>query len=174
MADTVDAGIPLIKHKQPRAHISGSSLSTQRSKLDWLTILLRTHGLPILSKSPKGEEKLPAIRKSRPKALLQASIHLVPVIICIFLLILNLRSYYLGKFEKWNSAFQFAAKLHELSMQASIAIVVLAYIRWQLTMIGSLPFGALFSMLQATQPSYLWSQEFIASTTATCFQSTQR
>jgi hypothetical protein len=75
----------------------------------------------------------------------------------------------MGAYLNNISLLQFAAKLHELTMQASLATILLTYIRYELTFGLGLPFGALFSGLQITQLSYLWSLEFWGSMSSTKF-----
>ena len=47
-----------------------------------------------------------------------------------------------------------------MSILASPALTVLTRIRYELALGQGLPFGALFSGLQVSQASYLWSMEF--------------
>lgn len=47
-----------------------------------------------------------------------------------------------------------------MTAQAFIAAVVFLYVRYELSLGQGLPFGALFSGLQVSQASYLWSTEF--------------
>jgi hypothetical protein len=53
-------------------------------------------------------------------------------------------------------------------MQASIAAILLSYIRSEVIDQGKTPFGSLFAGIQVSQISYLWSPEFIGTLTATC------
>ena len=46
-----------------------------------------------------------------------------------------------------------------MTAQASIAAVMFSYVRYELSLGQGLPFGALFSGLQVSQASYLWSTE---------------
>jgi hypothetical protein len=63
--------------------------------------------------------------------------------------------------DDFSTALQFAAKLHELAMQASIVEALLCLVRIQLE--GSfVPLGALSVAIQATQVSYLWSLDFFS------------
>lgn len=48
-------------------------------------------------------------------------------------------------------------------MQTSIAACALAYIRNEMVSHGAVPFGAIFSALQLTSVSFLWSMEFWGS-----------
>lgn len=51
----------------------------------------------------------------------------------------------------------------EMTAQASIAAVMFFYVRYVLSLGQGLPFGALFSGLQVSKASYLWSMEFWGS-----------
>lgn len=50
-----------------------------------------------------------------------------------------------------------------MMIQASLAAIILSYIRHQMVLGNGIPFGALFSGLQINQISYLWSMEFWGS-----------
>lgn len=77
------------------------------------------------------------------------------------LLALNFSWYYIGTdfSSEGLAALQFAAKLHEMTMIASLTTAFLSYVRYGLTSKTGLPFGAAFAGLQVTQLSYLWSPE---------------
>ena len=101
-----------------------------------------------------------AIRKSRTTALLRALIHLVPVTVALWEIVLNWNTYFVG-YNVYNLAYyQFGAKLHEIAIQASLSAVIFSYVRYELILGDGIPFGALFSGLQISQASYLWSMEF--------------
>lgn len=104
-----------------------------------------------------------AIRESRWIALLRALIHIVPVGVALWEVIFNWNTYYVGSNIQNQALYQFCAKLHEMTAQASIAAVVFSYIRYEMSLGQGLPFGALFSGLQISQASYLWSMEFWGS-----------
>ena len=104
-----------------------------------------------------------AIRKSRKIALLRALIHIVPVGVALWEVIFNWNTYYVGSSVRNQAFYQFVAKIHEMTAQASIAAAVFSYVRYELSLGQGLPFGALFSGLQTSQASYLWSMEFWAS-----------
>ena len=106
------------------------------------------------------------IRKSRQIALLRALIHIVPVGVALWEVIFNWNTYYVGSSARNQAFYQFFAKIHEMTVQASIAAVVFSYIRYEMSIGQGLPFGALFSGLQVSQASYLWSMEFWASLSA--------
>lgn len=104
-----------------------------------------------------------AIHGSRVTALFRAVIHLLPIAVALMEIILNWKGRYLGRtFDKQNY-YQFAAKAHEIVIQASLSSIALSYIRFQLTFGDGLPFGAFLSALQVTQISYLWSTELWSS-----------
>ena len=99
-------------------------------------------------------------------ALLRALIHLVPVSVALCEIVLNWNTYYIGTTPYSQATYQLLAKIHEIMMQASIAAVVFCCIRSELALGSGIPFGLLFSGLQITQISYLWSMEFWASLTS--------
>ena len=55
---------------------------------------------------------------------------------------------------------QFAAKLHELTISASLTAVIFSYIRHELVTDNGLPFGVIMAGFQFKEISYLWSIEF--------------
>ncbi|KAL8865726.1 MAG: hypothetical protein Q9174_006731, partial [Haloplaca sp. 1 TL-2023] len=108
-----------------------------------------------------GLEEIPkkAFHRDRLMALLRASIHLLPFTVAMVEIIINFRGYYVGANINGLSYLQFAAKLHEMAMQSSLAVIVFGYVRHVLFTGDALPIGALLSGLQLTQISYLWSME---------------
>lgn len=104
-----------------------------------------------------------AIRKSRTTALMRAFIHLIPVGVAMWEIIINWNTYYLGATVQNQAYYQFGAKVHEMTAQASLAAIMFSYIRYEMSLGQGLPFGALFSGLQISQASYLWSMEFWGS-----------
>ena len=76
---------------------------------------------------------------------------------------MNWNTYYSGTSTHNQAYYQFGAKIHEMTAQASLAAVVFSYVRYELALGQGLPFGALFSGLQISQASYLWSMEFWGS-----------
>ena len=105
-----------------------------------------------------------AIRKHRPSALLGALVHLIPVAGAIALISINIHEYYITR-ESVRSlvVYQLLAKIHEISIQASVAAIVFSYIRHEMVLGQGIPFGSLFCGLQISQVSYLWSMEFWGS-----------
>ena len=101
-------------------------------------------------------------------ACLAGSIHIIPIVAAMVLVILNWRGYYIGgelagavgQDDAKFIALQFAAKLHELTISASLTTVILSYIRHELIEDTGLPFGAIAAGFQFKDISYLWSMEF--------------
>ncbi|KAL8787422.1 MAG: hypothetical protein Q9213_002199 [Squamulea squamosa] len=100
-----------------------------------------------------------AIRRSRLIALLRSLVHLVPFTFALFEIILNWNVYYVGSKAYSAAEYQVVAKAHEVLVQASIASIVFSVVRRDLALGKGLPFGLLFSGLQVSQISYLWSVE---------------
>ena len=109
-----------------------------------------------------------AIRKDRLVAALTGLIHFIPVTVSLALCILNSVGYYIGselagpsgQDDEKFAGLQMAAKLHELTIQASVAAILIHHIRHELIFSGGLPFGALFAGQQFKDISYIWSSEF--------------
>ena len=70
-----------------------------------------------------------AIRQSRKTALLRALIHVVPVTIALWEIVLNWNTYYVGATIRNLAYYQIVAKIHEITAQASLAAIVFTYIR---------------------------------------------
>lgn len=104
-----------------------------------------------------------AIRKSRTTALMRALIHIVPIGVALWEIVINWNTYYMGATVRSQAYYQFGAKVHEMTAQASLAAIVFSYIRYEMSLGQGLPFGAMFSGLQISQASYLWSMEFWGS-----------
>ena len=104
-----------------------------------------------------------AIRKNKTVALLRCLIHLIPVSIALFEIILNWNTYYVGVSIYNQAVYQLVSKIHEVAIQASLATVMFSYIRHEMTIGNGIPFGTLFSGLQISQIAYLWSMEFWGS-----------
>ena len=104
-----------------------------------------------------------AIRCSRVTALLRSLLHVIPLAVAITEIVLNYRGYYYGGYFSLQPYYQLAAKAHEITMQASLALIVLSFIRHHVAFSGGLPFGTFLGGLQFLQPSYLWSSELWAS-----------
>ena len=133
-------------------------------------MVLRSLGLGILasllrrwSRNSVQEPLKIVIRQNRTVALLRSLIHVIPIGLSLWLVSLNIGTYYVGSFTLDQVYYQVAAKALELMIQASLATIILAYIRHELVLGRGIPFGALFSGLQVNQISYLWSMELWGS-----------
>jgi hypothetical protein len=106
-------------------------------------------------------------RLERPKIVLNRSretafghfllFHAVPLAAAMALIVINIKTRFYGVDGNWISALQFAAKAHELLMQISTGMAIVAYRQYLLTHNRAVPFGAIFSAYNITQMSYLWS-----------------
>ncbi|KAM0804319.1 hypothetical protein BDR22DRAFT_959977 [Usnea florida] len=106
------------------------------------------------------EQTKVAMQKSRTTALLRALVHIIPVGVAMWEIVLNWNTYFVG-YAVYNQAYyQFGAKAHEIAIEASLSAIVFSYVRYELMLGSGIPFGALFSGLQVPQASYLWSMEF--------------
>ena len=104
-----------------------------------------------------------AVHQSRRVALMRAIVHVVPISVAMWEIAINWNNYYLGATVRNQAYYQFGAKVHEMTAQASLAVIVFSYVRYEMLLGQGLPFGALFSGLQISQASYLWSMEFWGS-----------
>jgi len=128
--------------------------------------LLRPFNLQIFAhlgdwRKPTERRKI-CIHQSYPLAALRCLVHLVPLGGAVTLLVLNWTRYFVGPGFSATTALQFAAKFHELLMQASIVEVILCIIR-NAVVDGYVPLGVLSASLQAYQISYLWSLDFVSA-----------
>ncbi|KAL8758465.1 MAG: hypothetical protein Q9199_001483 [Rusavskia elegans] len=114
------------------------------------------------------ETRKVAIRQDRVVATLAGAIHVLPASIAISIAILNSVGYYIGEElagtqgqdDEKLAGLQLAAKLHELTMQASLAAMLLQYVRHEVALQNGLPYGTLFAGHILKEVSYLWSSEF--------------
>ena len=104
-----------------------------------------------------------ALRKSRISAILKTLVHALPLTIAFFEIFLNWEGRYVGKSFNKQNYLQFVAKGHEITMQASVATILLSFIRYQITIGQGMPFGAVLGGLEFLHASYLWSMEFWSS-----------
>lgn len=95
--------------------------------------------------------------------------HSIPLGTAIALLITNIKTRFYGIDGSLVSALQFAAKAHEILMQISIGMAMVAYLQYLLTNRKAIPFGAIFSAYQVTAMSYLWSPEYLGALTTPAF-----
>ncbi|PGH17191.1 hypothetical protein AJ79_01329 [Helicocarpus griseus UAMH5409] len=118
-----------------------------------------------------GERKIVPLRQNRAAALWYAlRYHAIPLGAALAFVIINIESRYLGANVSWGNLLQFSAKVHEILMQLSISMVMVAYIQYLLTQHRSgIPFGSIFSAYSVTRVWYLFSREFRASVMARQF-----
>ena len=128
-----------------------------------LVCWIRSISLDKLKKKSRCELPKVALQKDRSSALLRGLIHAIPITGALFLVAINLYQYYVGSSIKPLALYQFIAKVHEITIQASLAAIVFSYIRHEMVLGQGIPLGALFSGLQLSQASYLWSSEFWGS-----------
>ncbi|KAI4176880.1 MAG: hypothetical protein LQ343_000737 [Gyalolechia ehrenbergii] len=154
-------------------HASNSPSPNQRSRI---RSLCRSLGLglfyetwqKLFGTSEAHETRKVAIREDRLIAALAGTIHIIPASIAISIAALNSYGYYIGEElagpqgqdDEKLAGLQLAAKLHELTIQASLAAMLLQYIRHEVALQKGLPFGALFAGHLFKDVSFLWSSEF--------------
>ncbi|KAJ5106416.1 hypothetical protein N7456_003091 [Penicillium angulare] len=131
--------------------------------------IFRSLGLGIVfTKFAKRDREYPkvVIWRCRQVALPRTLLHIVPFCASIFLVAININGYYVGTeisgIEGYNSAklgaLQFAAKLHEITILASLSMIVFTLVQMRLVT-QKVAFGSVFSGLQFQTLSYLWSKE---------------
>jgi hypothetical protein len=107
------------------------------------------------------EHRKVAMYRSRRVAALHSLLHLIPLCGAITILTLQWSNYWVGTETNDATLLQFAAKFHELTMQASLVEALLSIIRAE-AVNGYVPLGALSAVTQPAQLSYLWSLDFIS------------
>lgn len=142
-----------------------------RSSHWYYDIILRSLRLPIIRHfNPWGHQSEPpkvAVFKNRRIALTKCIIHIIPLGAALGLIILNVATTPISGYNTTsNSAIQFAAKLLEILMQASLTSVYLAFIRHRVLSTNQSPLGGFLGPLQVSNVSYLWSLEFWGALTA--------
>lgn len=138
-----------------------------KSYSSWISILFRSIGLQFVNATSFWRQPLEpakvALHRNRKAAFLRLTVHVVPVLAALTLIIVNAVVIRMDK-TSWYNTFQFVAKVHEIAMQASIAAIVMSYVRF--TLLNSAPFSSIFAGIQTANLSYLWSLEFLGSITA--------
>ncbi|KAF1849640.1 uncharacterized protein K460DRAFT_298249 [Cucurbitaria berberidis CBS 394.84] len=123
-------------------------------------------------RSPKEHPKVAAY-KSRRIAALNSLLHFIPVSGALVLLVLFWTQCWVGGNSDNGTSLQFAAKLHELLMQASLVDILLHVIRFQ-AISGYIPLGALSGAAKAPQLSYLWSLDFFSAILSPAFSARRK
>lgn len=117
-------------------------------------------------KSLKESGKI-VFHKDRRLAGLRAIVHAVPFVTVLSLMVLNLRRVYIGEATTTTlAAFQFAAKVIELTILASLVGIILEFVRYNALGSDPFPLGAFLAPYQMTNISYLWSSELWGSLTS--------
>ena len=107
---------------------------------DGFRVLIRAFGLNLIVAGVKAlrhasvgkgydEPIKKAIRRSRKTALLRALIHVAPVGVALWEIVLNWNTYYIGATIRNLAYYQFGAKIHEIAAQASLAAIVFTHVR---------------------------------------------
>jgi hypothetical protein len=139
------------------------SISTRRQNSKFQDFLRHVRLLlPTLPWKTTVEQRKVAVYQSRRMAALNSLLHVIPLAVAGNLLGLHWSKYWVGPVSDDATSLQFAAKAHELLMQASLIDTLLYIIRSQ-ALNGYLPLGALAGAAQAPQLSYLWSLEFFSA-----------
>lgn len=147
----------------PVAKIPLPSTRRQNSKFQDFLIHVRLL-LPTLPWKTTFEQRKVAVYQSRHMAALNSLLHVIPLSVAATLLSLHWSKYWVG-LSVDTASLQFAAKVHELFMQASL-VDILVYIIRSRALNGYLPLGALTGAAQAPHLSYLWSLDFFSALVA--------
>ena len=147
---------------------------------EYIDTTLRSVNLELLSpltgwKQLKERPKV-AIYKNKNVAILHSLMHVVPFGIAVALITMNLHGMLVDPPAALTpAALQFFAKLLEVSMQASLAAMLLSVVRDGVIKGNrSLPLGVLVAPVNSTNISYLWSLEFWGSLTSPVLSAWQR
>ncbi|TGO09036.1 hypothetical protein BTUL_0182g00240 [Botrytis tulipae] len=126
----------------------------------------------IENRNQQAERPKQAIRSGRWKALCGAGIHILPIIFTIVLLFLNASTIYAtsigvgtANVNAQLNGLQFAAKIHEILIGASLSYMVLSLVQYRIFQAG-VPIGSLFIAFRITDLTSLSSPEFWAALTA--------
>lgn len=103
--------------------------------------------------------------QDRKVAIVHYMLHIPPLAGAITILALFAKRYFIGYQFTQAPALQFASKLLEILMQASIAEIMLTYIRLQ-ALKGQVPLGSIMAPYHTSQLSYLWSLEVWSTMTS--------
>lgn len=130
-------------------------------------------------RNKQGEPKRIAVFRDRPAAAFASLLHCLPIGGCVVLIGLIKHGYYIG--GELSGAvgqdalkflvLQLAAKLHEITMVASLAEMVFSSVRREIISGRPVPFASLAAGLQFVSISYLWSKDFFSICNAAFTQS---
>lgn len=144
--------------------------------MSWLARIAGKGSKPVkrathaVSRGPREQPKV-IVSESRLGILKCCTIHLVPILTTILILYLNLRGLYIGqdfkgpiKSETINLLLlQVAAKIHEILIGSSLALIVLHAVRYELLFGNGLPLGLVGSGLAFSNFQYFTKKEFLAA-----------
>ncbi|KAF5870086.1 uncharacterized protein Bfra_010232 [Botrytis fragariae] len=146
--------------------------SNLSSIFSWPFCRLELISTLIENRNQQAERPKQAIRSGRWKALCGAGIHILPIIFTIVLLFLNASTVYAtsigvgtANVNAGLNGLQFAAKIHEILIGASLSSMVLSLVQYIIFQAG-VPIGSLFIAFRITDLTSLSSPEFWASLTA--------
>lgn len=106
------------------------------------------------------EPRKTATYQSRGAALFHVGLHIIPLVAGTILLVLNFGKFFIRSVpSNALTALQFASKLLEIFIQASISTMALAYIRNEVLNARGVPFGGLIAPFRTMDVSSLWSLE---------------
>ena len=127
-------------------------------------------GFQGLFKRSFAEPPKAAISNDRLSASLRSIVHIIPITVALLEITVNIRGRYVGNTFDQQVYLQFAAKAHEIVIEASLATALLSYLRYEVALDKGLPFGALLGSVQFQDVSYLWSREFWSAVLSSQFR----
>lgn len=161
------------------AYLSGMTISRMSclwTSLTFATRITRTN-LLLQWTAWQNNRELPkvVVYRSSLAALVQTLILLIPLSAAVSLLVLNVQgAVYPDLTTISPTGLQFAAKILEILVQASIATIFLEFMRQAVLMSGRVPLGMLWSSMEIYNFSYLWSLELWGTLTATWLRKRRR
>ncbi|KAI4270472.1 MAG: hypothetical protein LQ337_006660 [Flavoplaca oasis] len=117
------------------------------------------------------EPKKAVIERSRWLALSRCTVHIIPALFSIALVILNLKGFYIGRSlqglivnnDNNLALLQVAAKVHELLITASAGTILFDILRYELMYGDGVPLGLVGAGFSFIGLSYFWSPNFLCS-----------
>jgi len=118
---------------------------------------LRLQLIPQVTNWRKGQEDAKVVLYvDRWTALLSSLVHLAPLATALALIILNIRTAFIGNVSTMTiTALQFSAKLLEILMQTTITVILLGIVRQQVIAANAFPLGVSLRHIESLiLPSY--------------------
>lgn len=117
---------------------------------------------------PAKEPKKVALEPIHGWRIVRHALHAIPILLTFAILSLSFRRVYLCDLgypglQSILNAFQYAAKAHELLVNASLSAIVIHRTRQEMSLLNGLPFGLVSAGYQLTDLSYLLSHQFLAA-----------